>query len=80
MQGFPESRLPKFLPEDSARILGAYDFLGVNSYTGGLAIEPHVATVFHAVDGEEPDWQQCYDSYVEYGHATNKLAEELGLL
>ena len=37
MQGFPESRLPKFLPEDSARILGAYDFLGVNSYTGGLA-------------------------------------------
>jgi len=51
-----------------------------HGYTGGLAIEPHVATVFHAVDGQEPDWQQCYDSYVEYGHATNKIAEDLGLL
>ena len=51
-----------------------------DGYTGGLAIEPHVATVFHAVDGQEPDWQQCYDSYVEYGHATNKIAEDLGLL
>lgn len=50
-----------------------------DGYTGGLAIEPHVATVFHAVDGEEPDWQQCYDSYVDYGHATNKLVQELGL-
>ena len=53
--------------------------LKADGYTGGLAIEPHVATVFHAVDGAEPDWQQCYDSYVEYGHATNKLVEELGL-
>ena len=51
-----------------------------DGYTGGLAIEPHVATVFHAVNGQEPDWQQCYDSYVEYGHATNKIAEDLGLL
>ncbi|MDA7536636.1 sugar phosphate isomerase/epimerase [Akkermansiaceae bacterium] len=48
-----------------------------DGYTGGLAIEPHVATVFHAVDGAEPDWQQCYDSYVEYGHATNALLKEL---
>ena len=51
-----------------------------DGYTGGLAIEPHVATVFHAVNGQEPDWQQCYDSYVEYGHATNKIAEDLGLI
>ena len=50
-----------------------------DGYSGGLAIEPHVATVFHATDGEEPDWQQCYDSYVEYGHAMNKLAVELDL-
>ncbi len=48
-------------------------------YQGGLAIEPHVATVFHATDGEEPNWQQCYDSYVEYGHATNALVKELGI-
>jgi len=50
-----------------------------DGYPGGLAIEPHVATVFHALDGAEPDWQQCYDSYLEYGHATNKLVAELGL-
>jgi len=48
-----------------------------DDYNGGLAIEPHVATVFHALDGAEPDWQQCYDSYVEYGHATNALLKEL---
>ncbi|MEN8736174.1 MAG: sugar phosphate isomerase/epimerase [Akkermansiaceae bacterium] len=50
-----------------------------DGYTGGLAIEPHVATVFHATDGQEPDWQQCYDSYVEYGKATNALVTELGI-
>lgn len=50
-----------------------------DGYTGGLAIEPHVATVFHATDDEEPDWQQCYDSYVEYGKATNALVAELGI-
>lgn len=53
--------------------------LKADGYDGGIAIEPHVATVFHATDGEEPDWQQCYDSYVEYGQATNKLCQELGL-
>ena len=44
-----------------------------SGYEGGLAIEPHVATVFHAVDGSEPDWEQCYRSYVEYGQAFEKL-------
>ncbi|MGJ8671987.1 sugar phosphate isomerase/epimerase family protein [Rubritalea sp.] len=37
------------------------------NYSGFIAIEPHVATVFHVTDGQEPDWQQCYDSYVSYG-------------
>jgi sugar phosphate isomerase/epimerase len=36
-------------------------------YDGLIAIEPHVATVFHAADPTLVDWQQCYDSYVEYG-------------
>ena len=35
-------------------------------YQGFIAIEPHVATVFHA-KADEIDWQQCYDSYVKYG-------------
>lgn len=69
------------LPDDGqGKVREILTALKADGYTGGLAIEPHVATVFHAVDGQEPDWQQCYDSYVEYGHATNKLAEDLGLL
>lgn len=68
------------LPGDGqARVRDILTALKADGYKGGLAIEPHVATVFHAVDGAEPDWQQCYDSYVEYGHATNKLVAELGL-
>jgi len=41
--------------------------LKATGYEGYIAIEPHVATVFHVTDGQEPDWQQCYDSYVQYG-------------
>ena len=46
-------------------------------YDGYIAIEPHVATVFHISDGEEPDWQQCYDSYVAYGRAMQAMIESL---
>lgn len=34
-------------------------------YDGYIAIEPHVATVFHAAGAV--DWDECYRSYVEYG-------------
>ncbi len=37
-----------------------------SNYDGFIAIEPHVATVFHA-KADEIDWKQCYDSYVQYG-------------
>lgn len=43
------------------------------NYGGFIAIEPHVATVFHTADDVEPDWQQCYDSYVAYGKALEEL-------
>lgn len=46
-------------------------------YDGYIAIEPHVATVFHAPDPTKVDWQQCYDSYVEYGKRFEKLVNEL---
>lgn len=49
-----------------------------DAYEGGFAIEPHVATVFHVTDGTEPDWNQCYDSYISYGKATAGLLQELG--
>jgi sugar phosphate isomerase/epimerase len=48
-----------------------------NGYQGYIAIEPHVATVFHAPDPTLVDWQQCYDSYVEYGRKMQKLVESL---
>ncbi|MFC5050283.1 sugar phosphate isomerase/epimerase family protein [Rubritalea spongiae] len=47
--------------------------LAKSNYSGFIAIEPHVATVFHVTDGQEPDWQQCYDSYVAYGKALEAL-------
>lgn len=46
-------------------------------YRGYIAIEPHVATVFHAVDPTQVDWQQCYDSYIEYGQRMERLVAEL---
>ncbi len=60
-----------------ARVKEILSELKKTGYDGGLAIEPHVATVFHAVDGEEPDWEQCYSSYVEYGKAMVKLWDEV---
>lgn len=47
--------------------------LKTKDYQGFIAIEPHVATVFHVQDGTEPDWQQCYDSYVAYGKAMQSI-------
>ena len=63
--------------EGQAKVVEILRALKDNDYNGGLAIEPHVATVFHSTEGEEPDWRQCYDSYVEYGHAMNRLMEDL---
>ena len=52
--------------------------LKARRYDGGFAIEPHVATVFHVQDGEEPDWEQCYKSYVKYGNRIENLMDEIG--
>jgi len=43
-----------------------------DDYQGFIAIEPHVATVFHAKENDI-DWQQCYDSYVSYGKDLEKI-------
>lgn len=66
-----------FFPgEGQAYIPAIIDDLKARNYNGFIAIEPHVATVFHAQDGAEPDWQQCYDSYVSYGKALEKLVKD----
>ena len=43
-----------------------------DNYQGFIAIEPHVATVFHA-KAEDVDWQQCYNSYVKYGQMMENI-------
>ena len=48
-----------------------------NGYDGFIAIEPHVATVFHVKDQSQVDWQQCYDSYVAYGKQLEALLHEI---
>ena len=63
--------------EGQAKVREIVRALITSGYDGGYAIEPHVATVFHATDGEEPDWEQCYRSYVEYGKAFETLYTEV---
>jgi sugar phosphate isomerase/epimerase len=46
-------------------------------YNGYIAIEPHVATVFHVKDQSQVDWQQCYDSYVTYGQKLEAILQEI---
>lgn len=57
-----------FPGDGQAYVPAIIDDLKANDYDGFIAIEPHVATVFHA-KSDEMDWQQCYDSYVKYGKA-----------
>ncbi|MGB0993532.1 MAG: sugar phosphate isomerase/epimerase family protein [Akkermansiaceae bacterium] len=62
-----------FPGDGQAYVPAIIDDLKKRDYDGFIAIEPHVATVFHVSDGEQPDWQQCYDSYVQYGQALEQL-------
>jgi sugar phosphate isomerase/epimerase len=48
-----------------------------SGYKGWIAIEPHVATVFHAPDPSAVDWDQCYRSYVDYGRDLVRLIATL---
>ncbi len=56
------------VPEIMARLLET-------NYQGIVAIEPHVATVFHA-KAEDVDWQQCYDSYIQYGKHLERILQQ----
>ncbi|MFZ9940809.1 MAG: sugar phosphate isomerase/epimerase family protein [Luteolibacter sp.] len=60
----PEYTMPG---EGDAKVAEILSDAFSRGYTGFIAIEPHVATVFHEKDPERVNWQQCYDSYVEYG-------------
>ena len=58
--------------EGQCRLPEILSALQADGYDGAYAIEPHVATVFHATEGEAIDKEQCYNSYVEYGQAFEK--------
>ena len=62
MPGEGDAKIPEILGDAKSR-----------GYAGWVAIEPHVATVFHVKDQSQVDWQQCFDSYVEYGRRMEKI-------
>lgn len=59
--------------EGNARLEEILDALNADGYSGAFAIEPHVATVFHASDPSEVSAEQCYQSYIDYGQAFEGL-------
>lgn len=63
-----------FPGEGQAYVTEIIDDLRSNNYSNFIAIEPHVATVFHA-KSEDVVWQQCYDSYVKYGKAIEAIID-----
>lgn len=70
----PEYTMPG---EGDARLREILNDAKRRGYDRWIAIEPHVATVFHAPDPEAVDWQQCYDSYVDYGRRFQQLLGEV---
>ena len=64
-----------FPGEGQAYIPAIIDDLKASNYAGFIAIEPHVATVFHA-KADDVDWEQCYNSYIEYGRQLERLIED----
>jgi sugar phosphate isomerase/epimerase len=70
----PEYTMPG---EGSAKVREILADAVAHGYAGHIAIEPHVATVFHAADPTQVDWQQCYDSYIEYGRRLVRLVSML---
>ena len=61
-----------FPGQGQAYIPAIIDDLKKSDYQGFIAIEPHVATVFHA-KADDVDWAQCYQSYIDYGKAMEKI-------
>jgi sugar phosphate isomerase/epimerase len=61
-----------FPGEGQAYIPAILEDLKKSNYSGFIAIEPHVATVFHA-KAADVDWDQCYRSYIDYGRTLESL-------
>ncbi|MGB0258814.1 MAG: sugar phosphate isomerase/epimerase family protein [Coraliomargarita sp.] len=72
-QGSEEPERYTLPGEGQCRLTDILSALNADGYDGAYAIEPHVATVFHAKEGEAVDPEQCYQSYIEYGRAFEEL-------
>ena len=62
--------------EGQAYVPAIMEDLKKRDYQGFIAIEPHVATVFHA-KSEDVDWDQCYSSYVAYGKSLETIIKPI---
>lgn len=72
-EGTNEPERYTFPGEGQAKVQEILRALKEMDYDGAYAIEPHIATVFHATDAEEVDPMESYNSYVAYGKAFEKL-------
>ncbi|MFT4901707.1 MAG: sugar phosphate isomerase/epimerase [Lentimonas sp.] len=62
--------------EGLARLPELLAALKADGYAGAYAIEPHIATVFHAKEDTPIDKEQCYRSYVDYGRDFEKMLRD----
>ncbi|MGZ0654927.1 sugar phosphate isomerase/epimerase family protein [Coraliomargarita sp. W4R53] len=72
LEGSDEPERYTFPGEGQARLGEILQALQADGYDGAYAIEPHVATVFHAKEVAPVDVERQYNSYVEYGRAFEK--------
>lgn len=72
-EGSNEPERYTFPGEGQAKVPEILAALKEMGYTGAYAIEPHIATVFHATEEDEADPMESYNSYVAYGKAFEKL-------
>lgn len=78
-EGSSEPERYTFPGEGQAKLGEIITALKVEDYKGAYAIEPHVATVFHAKEGKAIDQEECYRSYVDYAKALEKLLNDANL-
>ena len=65
-----------FAGEGSAHVEAIMEDLIGSGYQGMIAIEPHIAKVFHLQD-QQTDESRAYDLYVEYGQRFEKLVQQI---